>query len=95
MPSQREGLGLAAVEAMAASTPALLSNVPGLADIAAATQWTFLTSTSPESIAEGLTQAALMDPSERHNKSLADSVRIQERFSLQKGVRSIAHALYS
>jgi glycosyltransferase involved in cell wall biosynthesis len=95
MPSHYEGLGIAALEAIAASTPTLISNVPGLADIAAITQSTFLTTTTPESIAKGILEAALMDPSKRRDNALVDSVVIRNRFSLQNGVRSVVQTLYS
>jgi hypothetical protein len=95
MPSRTEGLSIAALEAIAASAPALFSNVAGLADIAAVTRSTFLTTTAPESIAEGIVSIASMDPVDRRERALVDSELVRDRFSPRNGVRSIAQALYS
>ena len=95
MPSLTEGLSIAALEAIAASAPALFSNVVGLADIAAVTRWTVFTTTAPESIAEGIVRIASIDPADRKERALVDSELVRDRFSSRNGVRSIAQALYS
>jgi glycosyltransferase involved in cell wall biosynthesis len=95
MPSRSEGLSIAALEAIAACAPALFSNVVGLADIAAVTRWTVLTTTAPESIAEGIVRIASMDLAERNERALVDSELVRDRFSPRNGVRSIAESLYA
>ena len=95
MPSTNEGLSIAALEAIASSTPALLSSVPGLVEIAKETRWTQLSSTEPDSIAEGITLLAKTDISERRKRALADSDIIRHRFSPQNGLHSLIVGLYS
>jgi glycosyltransferase involved in cell wall biosynthesis len=95
MPSKSEGLSIAALEAIASSTPALFSNVPGLVEIANETRWTQLSSTAPDSIAEGIALLAKTELSERLNRALADSDIIRDRFSLQNGLHSIIVGLYA
>lgn len=95
MPSLHEGLGIAALEAVAAGTPLICAGVDGLSDIAALTRYTILTSTTPQSVAEGLTYAASLPISELRNRALEDSRTVRERFSIRNGVHSIASALYA
>ena len=95
MPSLYEGLGMAAVEAVAAGAPLICAEVDGLADVAAATTYTILTSTTPDSVAEGISYAASLPMSELRNRALADSRDVRERFSICNGVRSIVSALYA
>ncbi len=94
MPSLHEGLGLAAVEAVAAGVPLICSQVDGLSDIAASTHYTILTSTTAESVAEGLSYAASLPMAELRNRALEDSQRVRERFTIRSGVQSIVSGLY-
>jgi glycosyltransferase involved in cell wall biosynthesis len=94
MPSLREGLSIAAIEAIAAGAPAIFSDIDGLRDIAAEAKFTMLCEPSADSIAEALIQLSKMDPEERKRRALEDSDRIRERFSVQSGVRSVVDALY-
>jgi glycosyltransferase involved in cell wall biosynthesis len=94
MPSINEGLSIAAMEAIASGAPVLFSNIAGLSEIATGTKWTTFTSTSPESVAEGLAKVAAIEASERRQRALTDSQLIRERFSIQNGVRSITDGLY-
>jgi glycosyltransferase involved in cell wall biosynthesis len=94
MPSLHEGLGISAIEAVAAGVPLICSQVDGLSDVAAETEWTVLTTTAPDSIARGLARVSGMRPSDRQNRALADSDRIRQRFSTERGVRSIVQGLY-
>ena len=94
MPSIIEGFSIAAIEAIAAGTPALFADVSGLSEVAAGTRWTNFTSTTPESVAAGLTKVAAIEPAERRARALADSQIIRERFSIENGVRSIVNGLY-
>jgi glycosyltransferase involved in cell wall biosynthesis len=95
MPSFHEGLGMAAIEAVASGVPLICAEADGLLDIAAATKYTVLTSTSAASVAEGIAYAASLPIAELRNRALEDSRSVRERFSMVKGVRSIVSALYA
>jgi len=95
MPSLHEGLGMAALEAIASGAPLICAEVDGLCDVAAATSYTILTSTTPQSIAEGIAYAASLPPAELRNGALEDSRSVRERFSIHNGVRSIVSTLYA
>lgn len=94
MPSLYEGLGISAIEAIAAGVPLVCSHVDGLTDVAAETDWTIFTTTAPDSIARALRFVNDLHPSERRIRALSDSKRIRERFSMERGVDSIVNALY-
>jgi len=94
MPSLREGLGISALEAIAAGVPAVLANIDGLADIAAETDSVVLTTTAARSIADGIAQVASVQIEERQTRALLDSARIRERFSISNGVQSLISGLY-
>jgi glycosyltransferase involved in cell wall biosynthesis len=95
MPSFHEGLSISAIEAAAAGVPLIFSHVDGLSDIAAATKWTVLTATTPDSIAGALARVRAMQPFERQSRALSDSQMVRERFSMKQGVRSIVEGLYA
>jgi glycosyltransferase involved in cell wall biosynthesis len=95
MPSRFEGFSIAALEAIAASTPTIISNVPGLSDIAAIARSIFMTTTTPESVAKSILDVAMTDPSKRRENAMADSLVIRDRFSPRNGVRSIVETLYA
>jgi glycosyltransferase involved in cell wall biosynthesis len=94
MPSHNEGLGLSAIEAVAAGLPLACSDVQGLRDVAAETRWTMLTTTTAESVAEALIKLAAAPEDVRRQRALDDSVRIRQRFAVESGVRSITEGLY-
>ena len=95
MPSLHEGLGIAAIEAVASGVPLVCSQVDGLSDIAAATHNTILTETAPESIATGIARVAALPLAERRNRALADGRLVREHFSIRNGVQSIIAGLYA
>lgn len=95
MPSLHEGLGISAIEAVAAGVPLICSQVDGLSDVIAETNWTVLTTTEPDSIARGLARVIGVRPAERRSRALADSERIRQRFSIERGVRSVVQGLYA
>lgn len=94
MPSLHEGLGIAAIEAVASGVPLVCSHVDGLSDIAAVTRSTVLTGTTPESIAAGIVGVAALPLAERHNRALIDGELVREHFSIRNGVLSIISGLY-
>lgn len=95
MPSLNEGLGMAALEAVAAGTPLVCSKVEGLSEVATETRWAVLTSTTAESVAEGLAKVAATEPSIRRQRALSDSQPVRDKFSVQRGVQSIVDGLYA
>jgi len=95
MPSLHEGLGIAAIEAVASGVPLVCSQVDGLSDIAAATNNTILTGTTPQSIATGIARVAALPLAERRNRALADGRLVREFFSIHNGVQSIIAGLYA
>jgi glycosyltransferase involved in cell wall biosynthesis len=95
MPSLHEGLGVAAIEAIASGLPLICSKVDGLSDIAEATEHTVLTETTPKSIAEAILWIAALPFAERRNRALQDGRLVRERFSIRSGVQSIISGLYA
>jgi glycosyltransferase involved in cell wall biosynthesis len=95
MPSLHEGLGVAALEAVAAGAPLICSRVDGLSDVAAAANHTVLTTTKHESVAQGISLLASLPISQLREQALEDSRSIRSRFSVHHGVRSIVHGLYA
>ena len=94
MPSLHEGLGIAAIEAIASGVPLVCSRVEGLSDIAAVTNNTVLTDTTPESIAGGIAYVAALQLDERRNRALIDGRLVREHFSIRNGVQSIISGHY-
>jgi glycosyltransferase involved in cell wall biosynthesis len=94
MPSLREGLGNAALEAIAAGTPTVVSNVAGMAEVAAETRFTRLIAPEAKAIAAALADLAATPVELRRNRALADSETVRRRFSVANGVRSIVEGLY-
>lgn len=94
MPSLNEGLSIAALEAVAAASPVLFSDVPGLREIAEPLKSACLTPTDGDSIAEGLRLIASRGSSERLSRALIDSEIVRSQFSVRNGVRSIVQGLY-
>ncbi len=95
MPSLHEGLGIAAIEAVACGVPLVCSQVDGLSDIAAVTNNAVLTGTTPESIATGIARVAAFPLAVRRNRALIDGGLVREHFSIQNGVQSIISGLYA
>jgi glycosyltransferase involved in cell wall biosynthesis len=95
MPSYREGLSIAALEAIASGTTAVLSKIGGLAEIAAETQSTHLVAPEAKAIAAALIDVAAMPPELRREPALGDSEIVRRKFSVANGVRSIVEGLYA
>jgi glycosyltransferase involved in cell wall biosynthesis len=90
MPSLHEGLGMAAIEAMAAGAPTILADVSGLTDLKVYT--TSVTWVSPEatSIAEALLKLAALPIDARKQKGLQASNDIKHHFEVGRGARAYA-----
>jgi glycosyltransferase involved in cell wall biosynthesis len=95
MPSLREGLSIAALEAIASGTTAVLSNVAGLAEIASHTQFTRLVAPEAKAIAATLVDVAATTPELRRDRALADSEMVRRKFSAANGIRSVVQGLYA
>lgn len=87
MTSAHEGLGLAAVEALATGLPSVLADVPGLRDVAGASPAALLTDTDPERLAAAIARAALQ-PAGKAGR--ADLRTLQDRFGMARGVAGYA-----
>ena len=94
MPSLYEGLGIAALEAIASGVPAILSHVEGLADVAAEAKDVYLVDTTAATLATAIRHLASVPPEARQRAAEAASKRIRERFSIRRGVRSSVDSLY-
>lgn len=88
MPSVREGVGIAAIEALATGLPAVLADSPGLRDLAGNGPAVRLTDDTPEAIA--CTLAAVMHDAERGECIRRPPDAVCERFSMERGVAAYA-----
>lgn len=89
MPSVREGLGLAAVEALATGLPAVLADAPGLRDVAGASPAASLTDVAPEHLAAAISSAARPPLGVRAGAG-GESRTLQDRFGMPRGVARYA-----
>jgi glycosyltransferase involved in cell wall biosynthesis/GT2 family glycosyltransferase len=90
MPSLYEGMGIAALEAMAVGVPSIVCDVPGLRDLAALSPAVRTVAPEARSIASELVEIAARRPTVP-DLSLAAAAR--SRFGRERGVRSYV-ALY-
>ncbi|WP_433450412.1 glycosyltransferase [Streptomyces sp. CA-142005] len=83
MTSAYEGLGLAAVEAVATGLPTVFADVPGLREVAQAAPSAWLTDITPAQLAETIGRAVRS----AENRSAADDLRaFRDRYDMQRGV---------
>lgn len=89
MPSLREGAGIAAMEAMGAGVPALLSDVEGLRDLreVADCEWT---TPSADAIAAALRRCLEEDRTRVRERALRTSARIREKYAVAQGAARYA-----
>lgn len=89
MPSLREGVGIAALEALGAGVPALLADVKGLRDLreAADCEWT---APEPDAIAAALVRCFEQNGEALRARALRTSTRIHERFGVVRGASQYA-----
>lgn len=87
MSSAHEGLGLAAVEALATGLPSVLADVPGLREVAGASPVALLTDIDPGRLAGAIGRAALLPVG---TAGPEDFRALQERFGMVRGVARYA-----
>jgi glycosyltransferase involved in cell wall biosynthesis len=85
MPSTIEGFGIAAVEAMAAGVPALLSDVRALWDFRGVLPGIIWVAPDAERIAEGIEQLRALPSGERRRMGALASQAAQARFGVERG----------
>jgi glycosyltransferase involved in cell wall biosynthesis len=92
MPSLREGLGIAAIEALAAGVPTLLADSPGLRDIAAAVGLGPLPEPTPQALAEEIDRLLSEPPELLRSRALAVSNAVRAQFAPKHGVVAYSNA---
>jgi glycosyltransferase involved in cell wall biosynthesis len=90
MPSMSEGFGIAAVEAMGAGLPVILSNVPGLCDFREAGEGIYWVEPTPESIAKGIVHFLDVPATDRREMGLKLSDYAHRHFAVEKGAGAYA-----
>jgi glycosyltransferase involved in cell wall biosynthesis len=90
MPSFYEGFGVAAVEAMGAGLPAILSDVPGLRDFRDIFEDICWVEPTPQSITKAMRRFIDMPQSSRREIGLELSACAHEYFTMEKGAGSYA-----
>lgn len=90
MPSWHEGFSCAALEAIGAGLPAILSDVPGLNDLRSIVTGVCWTGITPESIADAILRLQQMSSAQRYELGLRGSASIHKRFGLNHGARRYA-----
>jgi glycosyltransferase involved in cell wall biosynthesis len=87
MPSLREGLGVATLEALACGCTAVLTDVPGLSTFHGVPGVVWADPT-PESIVRALAQAAATPAERRRQLGMEAGRRVAETYGLARGVRA-------
>lgn len=80
MPSLREGLGMAAAEALACGVPAVLADVDGLREHAHAGDAVLWSGTDPATIAARLAELAALDPGIRRARGAEAAAAVATRY---------------
>jgi glycosyltransferase involved in cell wall biosynthesis len=88
MPSLYEGLGNAALEAVAVELPAVLADVPGLRDLRAHVPGAWWVEPRPQAIAAALAEVAKLEPDERVQRGQVAGSRVRLRFGLERHAAS-------
>jgi glycosyltransferase involved in cell wall biosynthesis len=90
MPSLYEGFSIAALEALSAGLPAVLSDVPGLVDLRGIFPDLFYAPPTPEGMEAAIRRAAVLDADVR--RKMADDYRhiALAKFTAERGVGEYA-----
>ncbi|WP_341893190.1 glycosyltransferase, partial [Variovorax sp. YR752] len=86
MPSRREGLSIASLEAIGAGLPSLLGDVPGLRDLQSHFSSVRLSAVDAGSLAAALRSAMSAAPEGLRTAAHADAALARERFGVERGV---------
>lgn len=87
MPSNYEGLGLAALEALGVGLPALLARVNGLRDLGELFPGLLYAAPGPDAFAQALRTFCGLSPQERAHITTQYPKLVQEKFNVARGVR--------
>jgi glycosyltransferase involved in cell wall biosynthesis len=87
MPSLKEGLGIAALEAIATGLPAVLSDVPGLGDLRAHFDGLIYCSPTAASLQKALRSLSRMPLAERRSLGSRNAAVARTRYSLEHGAQ--------
>jgi glycosyltransferase involved in cell wall biosynthesis len=90
MPSLYEGFGVAAVEAMGAGLPAILSDVPGLRDFREVCKDIYWIEPTSESMAKALEHFLGLSAADLHGAGLRLSTSVHRHFAVENGARTYA-----
>jgi glycosyltransferase involved in cell wall biosynthesis len=91
MPSHREGLGVAALEAIGSGVPTLLGDVPGLRELAA--QFPSVRRCAVDaSLAAAVREILAGDRDHARQRAANDAAQAHERFGIERGVAAYARA---
>lgn len=85
MPSLREGLGIAALEAMGSGLTAILTDVPGLRDHQDLGDGVFVTEPTPKALAQTIRQVQTLSEKERRQMGHELSENVQRRHGIETG----------
>ena len=88
MPSVYEGLGIAAVEALATGLPVVLADVPGLRDMARISPAALLTDTTPQDLLAAIVGAA--GSTKRSSWASPHVAALRAQFGMARGVAHYA-----
>jgi glycosyltransferase involved in cell wall biosynthesis len=88
MPSFYEGFSIAAIEAMGAGLPAVLSCVPGLRDLQEVCSDIYWIEPTSDSIKKAILHFSRMSHLSRHEIGMNLSMRVHNHFSIEKGANA-------
>ncbi|WUR16277.1 glycosyltransferase [[Empedobacter] haloabium] len=91
--SQREGFGIATIEAMACGVPAVATDIPGNADVLRNSPGGLLVPLDDEAAVATAVAALLADPTRRARMGEAGRADVEQRFSMAR-VQAQVHAFY-
>lgn len=90
MPSLREGMSIAALEAFGAGVPSVMASSPGLRDFQTLGLPVTWVETTPESVAAGIAKVQGLGPGARARLRGMLSAAARERFGTEQGARNYA-----